>query len=309
MAFLVCFMFALPAASETPNAGLYVKDWTAPVDVVADNPGADQTNGCTCVDSAGNLIVAWIMDGDVYLQKIDSDGNREWGENGVKALAVEANFDALSVACCGTEVVVAAHTAADNNNVYLQKVSSDGTLNWGILTPKVDGLSLGVDDADGTPQVVCDGDGGVVVAYLDDEDADDNKDYIKVRRVDLSTGSFSYGLKTVLESPTADDDFDNFGMVAGNPGIAWIVAAMNKGSTSWRARAIGKTGATYPDIAEEPRILCKEDNGGTEANEFFVLSDGQGGVIAVGSYCSNTCLLYTSPSPRDISGSRMPSSA
>ena len=25
--------------------------------------------------------------------------------------------------------------------------------------------------------------------------------------------------------------------------------------------------------------------------------------------CTNTCLLYTSPSPRDISGSRMPSSA
>ena len=26
-------------------------------------------------------------------------------------------------------------------------------------------------------------------------------------------------------------------------------------------------------------------------------------------YITNTCLLYTSPSPRDISGSRMPSSA
>ena len=31
------------------------------------------------------------------------------------------------------------------------------------------------------------------------------------------------------------------------------------------------------------------------------------GVIAVGA--DNTCLLYTSPSPRDLSTSRMPSSA
>ena len=28
-----------------------------------------------------------------------------------------------------------------------------------------------------------------------------------------------------------------------------------------------------------------------------------------GGSCYNVCLLYTSPSPRDISGSRMPSSA
>ena len=29
----------------------------------------------------------------------------------------------------------------------------------------------------------------------------------------------------------------------------------------------------------------------------------------IGEYIENGCLLYTSPSPRDISGSRMPSSA
>ena len=37
------------------------------------------------------------------------------------------------------------------------------------------------------------------------------------------------------------------------------------------------------------------------------VADTVGGLISVGT--ANTCLLYTSPSPRDISGSRMPSSA
>ena len=39
------------------------------------------------------------------------------------------------------------------------------------------------------------------------------------------------------------------------------------------------------------------------------LADGQGLIIAESSYAYNPCLLYTSPSPRDQRGSRMPSSA
>ena len=41
---------------------------------------------------------------------------------------------------------------------------------------------------------------------------------------------------------------------------------------------------------------------------YRVLPDEQGVVLRFGKYV-NTCLLYTSPSPRDLSTSRMPSSA
>ena len=40
---------------------------------------------------------------------------------------------------------------------------------------------------------------------------------------------------------------------------------------------------------------------------FCSLSDSL--LIVIGIYLSNYCLLYTSPSPRDLSTSRMPSSA
>ena len=40
-----------------------------------------------------------------------------------------------------------------------------------------------------------------------------------------------------------------------------------------------------------------------------VLSPSSPGVAPKGLKSTGTCLLYTSPSPRDISGSRMPSSA
>ena len=40
-----------------------------------------------------------------------------------------------------------------------------------------------------------------------------------------------------------------------------------------------------------------------------VLNFGHGVFIALGAFVATSCLLYTSPSPRDLSTSRMPSSA
>ena len=39
------------------------------------------------------------------------------------------------------------------------------------------------------------------------------------------------------------------------------------------------------------------------------IREGQEGLVALRNAIASTCLLYTSPSPRDLSTSRMPSSA
>ena len=63
------------------------------------------------------------------------------------------------------------------------------------------------------------------------------------------------------------------------------------------------TAAVYATLGDEPGIVCVL---GTGSNCCF--SDGkkiEQRVVSLGY----TCLLYTSPSPRDQRGSRMPSSA
>ena len=70
---------------------------------------------------------------------------------------------------------------------------------------------------------------------------------------------------------------------------------------------------------EKPRIVINEimyDPSGDESQyEWIEIYNGDVKTIDLngwhlwGSIGSDTCLLYTSPSPRDISGSRMPSSA
>ena len=55
----------------------------------------------------------------------------------------------------------------------------------------------------------------------------------------------------------------------------------------------GTTGAAATEVGGLPRLICTWG--------------AEGGIV--GGAWAWTCLLYTSPSPRDISGSRMPSSA
>ena len=66
--------------------------------------------------------------------------------------------------------------------------------------------------------------------------------------------------------------------------------------------------SVYTTTDGKAGTIVKIDNGGSEVSSFeesIMNADGQ---IA---YCIdiNTCLLYTSPSPRDPKTSRMPSSA
>ena len=68
------------------------------------------------------------------------------------------------------------------------------------------------------------------------------------------------------------------------------------------AGCLATPGLAFADMS------CAEFNGMDMDSQMQIVGAmaeaGEGGMDQ-----SNTCLLYTSPSPRDISGSRMPSSA
>ena len=77
------------------------------------------------------------------------------------------------------------------------------------------------------------------------------------------------------------------------------------------------------ELVEMPYIDCAEDPVRPELDlafrqaygrKIFGLKDGEGDIAAVMCFAfthdvPKTCLLYTSPSPRDYAASRMPSSA
>ena len=95
-----------------------------------------------------------------------------------------------------------------------------------------------------------------------------------------------------------------FSMI-GTPILALIAASIY---TEWRA---GKT-------ALEVEQFCKAFTPGLTAQEFakialahgYTVNDlGAGAPNLMASKVAYTCLLYTSPSPRDVEESRMPSSA
>ena len=61
------------------------------------------------------------------------------------------------------------------------------------------------------------------------------------------------------------------------------------------------------DSAPQSAVIKVIGVGGGGGNAVRHMIDHQ--VDGVDFICANTCLLYTSPSPRDLSTSRMPSSA
>ena len=74
------------------------------------------------------------------------------------------------------------------------------------------------------------------------------------------------------------------------------------------ARSVGK----FLGVFKDTDLSLRGDRQSTRFIEIpFVASGGNlANALAPGNgYKYHTCLLYTSPSPRDISGSRMPSSA
>ena len=80
------------------------------------------------------------------------------------------------------------------------------------------------------------------------------------------------------------------------------------GAVTYPVSAITVTGATVQDVSLNDDVFKKHDS--TVSSASFIRGDGSDNVqLADNSASINSCLLYTSPSPRDLSTSRMPSSA
>jgi len=116
--------------------------------------------------SDGSIIVAWTSDSNVVLQKLDSDGNAQWGSGVVLG---ESGFNYglsdLHAADDGSVIVswVRDQGFGSNRYLYANKISSAGKLLWGKSHVKVfDGGSL---QFGSFPYFVPDGNGGAVFSW------------------------------------------------------------------------------------------------------------------------------------------------
>ena len=75
---------------------------------------------------------------------------------------------------------------------------------------------------------------------------------------------------------------------------------------------LDKMGSRYPSRLSFSRSMLRRlffDNWKISKSRFDLDDNGYGTVVYEITINNNICLLYTSPSPRDLSTSRMPSSA
>jgi len=303
--FLVAFFFLFAAiASAAPPAKLFIPDENFPR-YVAEPDGNAQSGARVCKDSSGNVVVAWIEDGDVYVQKIDTDANRLWEpkDTGVKAL--EGNYTAVRVACCGDDVLIAAINNADE--IILQRLDANGNTQWDGPPKKIVGTDADMDDA---LEICCDGAGGLFIAW-----GVDAQEQVKARRIDIETGNFSYDAKVILDEddeeldetedvPSTIDDaatLSGIGIAPTGAGGVWVVGwydtptidGDNSPDTCWVTRAVGTGGELEPAAGSEPYTIFSDDTNTADTEKLIVFSDGDKGVVCVGLWTDGTSHYVT----------------
>ena len=92
--------------------------------------------------------------------------------------------------------------------------------------------------------------------------------------------------------------------------LIWLVGPSGSGKDSLLAALRQRE---HPQLLVAHRYITRPFNAGSEnhialsEHEFFTRAEQH--LFALSWHANNTCLLYTSPSPRDRQKSRMPSSA
>jgi len=262
---IVIWLEFLPRAEgELPSFQTHVARINSEGDVEwqKDIPGIDEA----IPDGSGGAIIAFGDRHDnIYVLKIDAEGNLPWGEDGVSLnLGGYVAFDIASDNSGG--VIVVEETLRGGDYIACsQRVDSQGNILW-----QTGGVQACVGPAEG-PQVVSDGSGGAIIAYMRDIPCDDGQigycdSDIYAQRIDAE-GNVLWGPDGVpiCAGPSVPNSPR---IVTDGAGGAIIYFTFIADYTAFRARRIDADGH---DLWEEEAELW----GG------IIVSDGSGGVISV----------------------------
>ncbi len=122
-----------------------------------------------CSDEAGGAIITWTdwrgTVGDIYAQKIDSNGIVQWTPNG-KAICIEIGNQLYPQICsdgAGGATITWRDGRGPTRDIYAQKIDSNGDVQW---TPN--GIAVCTADQNQEDPLICsDDDGGAIIAWRD----------------------------------------------------------------------------------------------------------------------------------------------
>jgi hypothetical protein len=226
-----------------------------------DIPGIDQA----IPDGSGGAIIAFDDRHDnIYVLKIDAEGNLPWGENGV-SLNLSGYDSQRDFASDNLGGVIVVQQIPGEGIICTQRVDSEGNILW-----QTGGVQVCVGPAEGA-DVVSDGAGGAIIAYMRDIPCDDGRigycdSDIYAQRTDAE-GNVLWGPDGVpiCAGPSAPNSPR---IVTDGAGGAIIFFFFLEDYAAFRARRIDADGHK---LWEEEAELW----GGN------IVSDGSGGVISV----------------------------
>jgi hypothetical protein len=168
-----------PSAIEDPD--IYAQriniygstQWTSNGVAICTNAAA-QGNYRVASDDSGGGIIVWLdhrnNDNNIYVQRVDSTGQAKWTTDGVKIDATAESHQSAKPAIAPDDsggAIVA--WRKDTGNIYAQRINPNGVIQW-----KDSGVSIcDAPNNQDHPEIVRDGNGGAIIAWLDArEDAD-----------------------------------------------------------------------------------------------------------------------------------------
>jgi hypothetical protein len=215
--------------------------WPAAPDtnlVICDRTG-EQTLPKVAATSDGGCYVSWFDHAsgnyDVYMQRLDSQGNPVWAHNGLlisnhTQSSSLVDWD-LAVDSTNSVIVVFTDTRSDPNlDVFAYRISPNGDFLWGA-----DGIALsapGNTDFEADPRVTISSSGNVFIAW---QGSDGTHNAVKIRKLSLA-GTDLWNPATIAITSTYGNDYPRIAAADADGVIASYV--VRQGSQFYSPRHI-----------------------------------------------------------------------
>ncbi len=237
-------------------------------------------NPVAVTDGSGGAIIVWWDqrtggDFDIYAQKIDSDGNRQWGASDLCVCdVVNDQQDSRIVADGSGGAIITWDDDIYGNGsyykTYAQRVNSSGSLQWGI-----NGVCI-CDEISVYPEIVADGLGGAIIVWQDYRSGG-NLD-IYAQRVN-SSGISQWTANGVCICNATGNQTNHKVITDGLGGAIITWDDQRDGRHDIYAQRVDDDGNIHPNWTQNGVLICDTTNAGFTGIHPQIATDGSNGVI------------------------------